>query len=102
MNINLSNRSIKLPVATLLKQYKDNQNKLVRHFDLLYIQQGVNRLPVNVSYDMGICKKFAHLILPEPGTSRFAADTSPWPSRQLSGVFQPCSYFVQPFLEASP
>ena len=37
--------SIKLPVAALLKQYKDNSNTLVRHFDLLYVQQGVDKLP---------------------------------------------------------
>ena len=42
-------RSIKLPVAALLKQYKENLNPLIRHFDLLYIQQGVDRLPVSVS-----------------------------------------------------
>ena len=42
--------SIKLPVASLLKQYKDTHNALTRHFDLLYIQQGVDRLPVDVCY----------------------------------------------------
>jgi len=41
-------RTIRLPVATLLKQYKDNNNNLVRHFDLLYVQQGIGRLPVQV------------------------------------------------------
>lgn len=42
------NRSIKLPVTALLKQYKDCRNTIVRHFDLLYIQQGVERLPIQV------------------------------------------------------
>ena len=42
-------RSIRLPVAALLKQFKDHPNNLVRHFDLLYIQQGIDRLPLNVS-----------------------------------------------------
>lgn len=45
----VSHRSIKLPVAALLKQYKDVHDTLVRHFDLLYIQQGVDRLSVEVS-----------------------------------------------------
>ena len=44
--------SIMLPVAGLLKQYKDNLNPLVRHFDLLYIQQGINRLPLNERLDL--------------------------------------------------
>ena len=35
---------IQLPVAGLLKQFKDHLNPLVRHFDLLYIQQGIDRL----------------------------------------------------------
>lgn len=38
---------IKLPVATLLKQYKDNpESQLIRHFDLLYIQQGLPRVKI--------------------------------------------------------
>lgn len=40
-------RDLKLPVAALLKQYKDNAHvALIRHFDILYIQQGISRLPV--------------------------------------------------------
>jgi proteasome component ECM29 len=35
-------------VAALLKQYKDNADvALIRHFDILYIQQGISRLPVS-------------------------------------------------------
>lgn len=41
--------SIQLPVDALLKQYKKANNPLVRRFDLLYVQQGVDRLPVPVS-----------------------------------------------------
>jgi proteasome component ECM29 len=41
-------RDIKLPVAALLKQYKENPEiALIRHFDLLYIQQGITRLSVS-------------------------------------------------------
>jgi proteasome component ECM29 len=40
-------RDIKLPVAALLKQYKDHPNvTLIRHFDILYVQQGISRLSV--------------------------------------------------------
>jgi proteasome component ECM29 len=40
-------RDIKLPVAALLKQFKENADvPLIRHFDILYIQQGISRLPV--------------------------------------------------------
>lgn len=55
---------IKLPVAGLLKQYKENPNALVRHFDILYIQQGLDRLPVSDRLDIlpllvnGIHKNF--------------------------------------------
>lgn len=35
-------------MAALLKQYKDNPNiSLIRHFDILYIQQGISRLSVS-------------------------------------------------------
>lgn len=41
-------RTIQLPVAALLKQLKENlSNSLLSHFDILYIQQGVPRLPVS-------------------------------------------------------
>ena len=40
-------RDIKLPVGALLKQYKANADiSLIRHFDILYIQQGISRLTV--------------------------------------------------------
>lgn len=35
-------------MAALLKQYKENADvALIRHFDILYIQQGISRLPVS-------------------------------------------------------
>lgn len=43
-------RSIKLPVSALLKQFKTFPNQLTRHFDLLYIHQGIDRIPVDVSF----------------------------------------------------
>lgn len=52
LNTRIKPPSIKLPVATLLKQYKDHQNALIRHFDLLYIQQGIDRLPVQERLDL--------------------------------------------------
>lgn len=45
---NMVCRDIKLPVAALLKQYKENADiSLIRHFDILYIQQGILRLTVS-------------------------------------------------------
>ena len=49
INTRIKPPSIKLPVTALLKQYKNTHSPLVRHFDLLYVQQGVDRLPVQVS-----------------------------------------------------
>ncbi|CAI6341703.1 unnamed protein product [Periconia digitata] len=47
VNTRIKPHEIKLPVAALLKQFKENANvPLIRHFDILYIQQGVSRLPV--------------------------------------------------------
>ena len=49
INTRVKPPSIQLPVASLLQQYKTSTNSLVRHFDLLYIQQGIDRLPKDVS-----------------------------------------------------
>nr|POE48406.1 proteasome component ecm29 [Quercus suber] len=38
-------QSIQLPVSALVKQFKEQENSFVRHFDFVYIQQGVSRLP---------------------------------------------------------
>ncbi|KAF2084144.1 ARM repeat-containing protein [Saccharata proteae CBS 121410] len=47
VNTRIKPQAIQLPVAALLKQFKENpDSSLIRHFDLLYIQQGVSRLPV--------------------------------------------------------
>ena len=44
INKRVQPQSIQLPVAALVKQFKEQQSSLIRHFDLLYIQQGVVRL----------------------------------------------------------
>ncbi|KAL1638553.1 proteasome component M29 [Diplodia intermedia] len=41
-------REIQLPVAALLQQFKEHaESPLIRHFDLLYVQQGISRLPLS-------------------------------------------------------
>ena len=52
INTRIKPPSIKLPVPALLKQYKENSNPLVRHFDILYMQQGFDRLPVSDRLDL--------------------------------------------------
>ncbi|KAJ4370603.1 proteasome component M29 [Neocucurbitaria cava] len=48
INTRTKSQDIKLPVAALLKQYKENADvALIRHFDILYIQQGISRLSVS-------------------------------------------------------
>jgi proteasome component ECM29 len=44
VNTRVKPQSIQLPVAALVKQFKEQENSMIRHFDLLYIQQGVGRL----------------------------------------------------------
>ncbi|KAF2206430.1 hypothetical protein CERZMDRAFT_53141 [Cercospora zeae-maydis SCOH1-5] len=44
VNTRIQPKSIQLPVAALVKQFKEQDSSLIRHFDLLYIQQGVVRL----------------------------------------------------------
>ncbi|KXT06290.1 hypothetical protein AC578_9131 [Pseudocercospora eumusae] len=44
VNTRVQPQSIQLPVAALIKQFKEQESSLIRHFDLLYIQQGVVRL----------------------------------------------------------
>lgn len=46
VNTRVKAPTLKLPVAALLEQYKGHTNQLIRHFDLLYISQGIERLPV--------------------------------------------------------
>ncbi|KAH3915958.1 hypothetical protein HBH56_067030 [Parastagonospora nodorum] len=48
INTRIKSQDIKLPVGPLLKQYKENPDvALIRHFDILYIQQGISRLTVS-------------------------------------------------------
>ncbi|TVY53367.1 Proteasome component ECM29 [Lachnellula cervina] len=47
------NHGIVLPVATLLKQYKENPDSaMIRHFDLLFIQQSVGKLSSKEQMDL--------------------------------------------------
>ena len=46
INTRTSPDNIQLPVAALIKQFKDHSdNQLIRHFDINYIQRGFPRLP---------------------------------------------------------
>lgn len=59
-------QSIQLPVAALIKQFKDHEGSLIRHFDLVYIKQGVERLPEGKKAELlpavisGIAKTGSH------------------------------------------
>ena len=45
-----------LPVAALLKQYKENpESSMIRHFDLMFIQQSVGKLSSAVSHGHSHC-----------------------------------------------
>ena len=44
VNTRVKPESISLPVIALVKQFQEQNSSLIRHFDLLYIQQGVGRL----------------------------------------------------------
>ncbi|KAL4961449.1 proteasome stabiliser-domain-containing protein [Aspergillus stella-maris] len=43
VNTRVKAPAIKLPVAALLKQFKEQKVQLIRHFDLIYLQQGIDR-----------------------------------------------------------
>ncbi|KAI4699729.1 hypothetical protein J4E81_004757 [Alternaria sp. BMP 2799] len=65
INTRIKSQDIKLPVSALLKQYKENPDiSLIRHFDILYIQQGISRLTVAERLELlpillqGIAKDF--------------------------------------------
>jgi hypothetical protein len=46
----LDSRDIVLPVAALLKQYKEHpESSMIRHFDLMFIQQSIGKLSSSVS-----------------------------------------------------
>ena len=44
--------SIQLPVAALVKQFKEQESSMIRNFDLLYIQQGMGRLRTSEKKDL--------------------------------------------------
>ena len=52
INTRIQPAAVGLPVTALLEQYKVCHNSLVRHFDLLYIQQGFDRFPVKDRLDL--------------------------------------------------
>ncbi|EER42677.1 proteasome component [Histoplasma capsulatum H143] len=52
INTRIRPASITLPIAALLKQFKDVNAPLVRHFDLIYIKQGLDRIPANERIDL--------------------------------------------------
>lgn len=66
INTRVQPQSIQLPVAALVKQFKEQENSFIRHFDLLYIQQGVSRLSSRDKADLlpvvvsGIAKSGSH------------------------------------------
>ncbi|EME39141.1 hypothetical protein DOTSEDRAFT_66216 [Dothistroma septosporum NZE10] len=66
VNTRIAPQSIQLPVAALIKQFKEQDSSLIRHFDLLYIQQGVVRLTNAAKADLlpvvvsGIAKSGSH------------------------------------------
>ena len=49
INSRVKSPSLQLPVHALLKQFKTTHNPLIRHFDMLYVQQGLGRLSTSVS-----------------------------------------------------
>ncbi|PYH94432.1 proteasome component [Aspergillus ellipticus CBS 707.79] len=52
VNTRVQAPSIKLPVAVFLKQFKEQKSQLIRHFDLLYLQQGIDRLGPNARVEI--------------------------------------------------
>ncbi|GLI72306.1 proteasome component M29 [Penicillium ochrochloron] len=52
VNARVQTPSIQLPVAALLKQFKEQKSQLVRHFDLIYAQQGIDRLGSEARVDI--------------------------------------------------
>ncbi|KAJ6092920.1 hypothetical protein N7486_008209 [Penicillium sp. IBT 16267x] len=52
VNTRVKDPTIQLPVAALLKQFKEQKSQLVRHFDLIYAQQGIDRLGSDARVDI--------------------------------------------------
>lgn len=52
INTRIKPQSIQLPVPALLKQFKEQSSQLIRHFDLIYIQKGLDRLDASVRAEL--------------------------------------------------
>ncbi|KAK2873622.1 hypothetical protein FQN49_002228 [Arthroderma sp. PD_2] len=52
INTRVQSQSIALPAEALLKQFKETNNSLVRHFDLIYIRHGLDRMDPASSLDL--------------------------------------------------
>ena len=52
VNTRVQTPSIQLPITALLKQFKEQKSQLIRHFDLVYLQQGIDRLGVNARIEV--------------------------------------------------
>ena len=64
LNTRIQSPSVELPVAALLTQFKESDSKLVKHFDLLYAQQGFKRLGGKQKHELipGLVKGVAAVI----------------------------------------
>lgn len=49
INTRIKNTTFVLPVEALVKQFVDSNSELVRNFDLMYIEMGINRVGEDVS-----------------------------------------------------
>ena len=67
LNTRIQSPSVELPVAALLTQFKESDSKLVKHFDLLYAQQGFKRLGGKQKHELipGLVKGVAAVIQDE-------------------------------------
>lgn len=52
INTRVQTPSIQLPVTALLKQFKEQKSQLIRHFDLIFLQQGIDRLGSNARIEI--------------------------------------------------
>lgn len=52
VNARIQGASISLPVPALVKQFKDVSAPLVRHFDLIYLKQGLDRIAASERADL--------------------------------------------------
>lgn len=52
VNTRVQTPSIQLPVTALLKQFKEQKSQLIRHYDLIFLQQGLDRLGANARVEI--------------------------------------------------